>query len=182
MKQINFSDLVKDHMLDGNDGPAVYVGTYAKYNDGNLFGAWLDLSTFDDSDEFFEVCRDLHSDESDPEFMMQDYMCFPDNMYSESMNADDVQKIIDWAQLDADDREILAGYIEVTGNDDADIQTARDHYHGNYDDFTDFAEQIMNDCYNIPENLIYYIDYEKFARDLKYDYYHAENGNIYSAY
>lgn len=26
----------------------VYCGTYAKYNDGNLFGKWIDLDDFDD--------------------------------------------------------------------------------------------------------------------------------------
>ena len=28
------------------DQPAIYCGTYKKYNEGSLFGAWLDLRTF----------------------------------------------------------------------------------------------------------------------------------------
>lgn len=28
--------------LNGN--PSVYCGTYAKYNEGSIFGAWLDIS------------------------------------------------------------------------------------------------------------------------------------------
>ena len=31
----------------------VYVGTYNKYNNGSLFGKWLDLSDYSDKDEFF---------------------------------------------------------------------------------------------------------------------------------
>lgn len=181
MKTTNFPEIVNAHILSDDSNAAIYVGTYRKYNDGSLAGAWLDLTTFTDSDEFFEVCAALHADESDPEYMFQDYMNFPENLYGESMSGDDIQKIIDWAQMDDDDKDILAGWIEVTGNNDADLETAKDHYMGNYSDFVDFAEQIMQECYEIPANLANYIDYEAFARDLKYDYYHAENGNIYSA-
>ena len=35
----------------------VYVGTYGKYNNGSLFGAWLDLSDYADKEEFYEACR-----------------------------------------------------------------------------------------------------------------------------
>ena len=38
----------------------VYVGTYGKYNNGSLFGAWLDLSDYADKEEFYEACRELH--------------------------------------------------------------------------------------------------------------------------
>ena len=41
----------------------VYVGTYNKYNNGSLFGKWLDLSDYSDKDEFMEACRELHKDE-----------------------------------------------------------------------------------------------------------------------
>ena len=34
----------------------VYVGTYAKYNNGSLSGAWLDLSDYSDKEEFYEAC------------------------------------------------------------------------------------------------------------------------------
>ena len=34
---------------------AIYVGTYAKYNAGSLFGKWFDLSDFADKDEFLEA-------------------------------------------------------------------------------------------------------------------------------
>ena len=38
----------------------VYVGTYGKYNNGSLFGAWLDLSDYSDKEDFYEACRELH--------------------------------------------------------------------------------------------------------------------------
>ena len=65
--------------LDGN--PSVYCGTYRKYNEGSIFGAWLDISKFSDYDEFIDVCRQLHADEEDPELMFQDYEGFPSLLY-----------------------------------------------------------------------------------------------------
>ena len=76
---------VEYYMNDCEDGhPAVYVGTYAKYNDGSLFGMWVDLVKCGDYDTFMEVCHNLHADEEDPELMYQDYECFPSAWYSES--------------------------------------------------------------------------------------------------
>ena len=51
----------------------VYVGTYGKYNNGSLFGAWLDLSDYSDKEDFYEACRELHKDEEDAEYMFQDW-------------------------------------------------------------------------------------------------------------
>ena len=67
---------VEDYMNDCEDGhPAVYVGTYAKYNDGSLFGMWVDLVKCGDYDTFMEVCHNLHADEEDPELMYQFSQC-----------------------------------------------------------------------------------------------------------
>lgn len=51
----------------------IYVGTYAKYNEGSIYGEWLTLSDYSDLDEFYKACRELHADEEDPEFMFQDF-------------------------------------------------------------------------------------------------------------
>ena len=51
----------------------IYVGTYAKYNEGSIFGKWMDLSDYSGSEEFYDACRELHSDEEDPEMMFQDW-------------------------------------------------------------------------------------------------------------
>lgn len=63
---------------------SVYVGTYGKYNNGSLFGAWLDLSDYADKEEFYEACRELHKDEEDAEFMFQDWENVPEGLIGES--------------------------------------------------------------------------------------------------
>ena len=39
----------------------IYVGTYAKYNDGSIEGKWFDLSDFSDKDEFYEACKESYT-------------------------------------------------------------------------------------------------------------------------
>jgi antirestriction protein len=62
----------------------IYVGAYAKYNAGSIKGTWLDMEDYADRDAFLEACRELHKDESDPEFMFQDFEGFPRGFYNES--------------------------------------------------------------------------------------------------
>ena len=57
--------------------PAIYVGTYKKYNNGSIQGAWFDLTKFDCLEDFIEACEELHDDEDDPELMYQDFENFP---------------------------------------------------------------------------------------------------------
>lgn len=58
----------------------VYVGTYAKYNNGSIAGAWIALADCKDYDDFLAKCREVHKNERDPEFMIQDCECMPDGL------------------------------------------------------------------------------------------------------
>lgn len=55
------------------DSCSIYVGTYAKYNNGSLNGKWLNLSDYSNYDELLDEMKELHKDEHDSEFMSQDY-------------------------------------------------------------------------------------------------------------
>ena len=177
---------IKDYIMTDTDGVGVYCGTYRKYNEGNLYGAWIDLEKFADADEFFDVCRELHSDEEDPEFMFQDYQGFPDDFYGESMSVGEVQAIINWLALDDDDRDMVEDYIEIYGGkleqfDDV-LDKARDKSMGRWRSFQDFADQLADEeigCYNVPDFFKTYFDYETFARDLRYDFSEGSNGYIF---
>lgn len=166
------------------DTPAIYVGTYHKYNNGSLAGAWLDLEQFSDYDDFIEICRLLHNDEEDPELMFQDFQGFPKCWYDESSMEDNFDKILEYIQLDDDDKELVEEYAEWSG--EYNIEKARECFQGIYDSEEDFAEQMVSECYgleNIMGNLSYYFDYKKFARDLfMCDYYFSSNGYVFSQY
>ena len=69
---------MKTTSADITTEPRIYVGTYAKYNNGSLRGAWFTLSDFADRDDFIEAATAFHNDESDPEIMYQDFSGFPE--------------------------------------------------------------------------------------------------------
>jgi len=72
----------------------VYVGTYRKYNNGSIDGAWISLAGCKDYDDFLAQCRKVHKDERDPEFMIQDTECMPDGLTCmESLDRDEFNDI-----------------------------------------------------------------------------------------
>lgn len=78
------------------NNPKIYVGTYAKYNAGDLSGAWLSLRDYATYEELIEACLELHSDEADPELMIQDSEDFPDGLdCMESLSREDWQDVMD---------------------------------------------------------------------------------------
>ncbi len=56
-----------------------------------------------------------------------------------------------------------------------------DHYNGEWYSFEDYAQNYVDDCMEIPENMQSYFDIEKFARDLSMDYstYDSEDGSVH---
>lgn len=58
----------------------VYVGTYKKYNEGNLFGKWISLDSCNSYEDFLQKCREVHKDEKEPEFMIQDNDDLPEGL------------------------------------------------------------------------------------------------------
>ena len=165
------------------DQPAIYCGTYGKYNNGSLDGAWLDLEAFDSYDEFLEICALLHDDEDDPEFMFQDYQGFPREWYDESGLKESFDNIVEYCKLDENDREVFDAYYEWSGN--ADFAHFKDHYMGKFDTEEDFAEYIVSECYdldNMMGDLSFYFDYERYARDLFMTDYTFCDGHVFNNY
>lgn len=62
------------------NNPKVYVGTYAKYNNGSIAGDWIKLADCKDYQDFIRKCHKLHHDEREPEFMIQDTDDLPDGL------------------------------------------------------------------------------------------------------
>ena len=176
-----------DYKYDYHTGnPAVYVGTYGKYNSGSLRGAWLDLTTFADYDEFLAVCRFLHRDEVSPEFMAQDFTDFPREFYTEGfMSEREFDLIREFAELDDDEREAFEVYVAAFGSsrDDSTIfDNFREAYCGKWSNEEEYAEQLAEDCCMLegaPEFLKSYFDYKAFARDLFIDDYYFDSGFVF---
>lgn len=161
--------------------PIIYVGTYKKYNQGNLFGEWISLEEHSE-DSFFEVCRELHKDEEDPELMFQDW----ENDFGGFIRESGIdsgmwnflETVKDW---DSERVEAYQEFINWYGKT-ATVEDFEDSYQGQYETEQDFAESLVSDCYDLNKmmgNLHYYFDYERFSNDLFSSDYHFSNGHVF---
>ena len=158
----------------------IYVGTYGKYNNGSIGGEWVDLAGHD-KESFLEKCREIHSDESDPEFMYQDFNGFPRSFYDESYVPDE---LFEYVNLPEDDRNLLNAYIDAVGSHcGATLEQAQDSFRGIYASGADFAEQIAEECGDVPKDFPAWIviDWEaSWNSNLRHDYITGEaNGDTY---
>jgi antirestriction protein len=159
------------------DQMAVYVGTYGKYNEGSLFGAWIDLTLIKDEEDFNELCSAIHYLEEDAEFMFQDWQSIPSRYISESGLTASF-----WDYLEAyngtSNTEALEKFVSY-GYNPEDFSS---YYMGEYDNEQEYAEQLLaetGDLDQIPHHLRYYFDYESFARDLFINDYLFIDGSVF---
>jgi antirestriction protein len=161
--------------------PRIYVGTYAKYNNGSIAGAWLDLEDYSDAEEFGEACKALHPDEEDPEYMFQDHEGIPEGMVSESHLDEEVWE---WLELEEDDREMVRVY-RAHEDSSASFDYIREAFAGEADSEEDFAQQLAEDIGAIPADAQWpnnCIDWEQAARDLFMDGYSLHEGLVFRAH
>lgn len=116
-----------------SDTPKIYVGTYAKYNDGSLDGKWITISDYNTYEEFLEACYKLHEDEDDPEFMVQDYENFPEKWYHEGglPTEEEFDKINEFYMMDDDEKGAYEAYVDLDYGDD-DIEAFHERYIGKF--------------------------------------------------
>lgn len=155
--------------------PAVCVGTYAKYNDGNLDSMWMSLVNCGDYDTFLKVCRAIHRDEEDPEFIFYDYENFCESWYDEgSLSGDTFDRILEFAELDEDEQEAFEAFMDIRCDADVTFEEFREAYCGQWDSEEEYTEQLVDDLGlldEIPEHLRRFFDMEAYSRELfAYDY------------
>ena len=117
--------------------------------------------------------------------MFQDWENIPDRFIGESWISEKVWDIINADIQNWDAFEVFMDFYSGNDEEISDLVSKfDDRYHGEWDSEEDFAEQLFDECYahDIPEYLRYYIDYEKFARDLFMGDYYYENGFVFSNY
>ncbi len=165
----------------------IYVGTYQKYNEGNLFGKWLTLSNYDDIEAFYADCKRLHQDEKDPELMFQDWECpkIFDGYIDECYLQETIFEIASLLEEKSDDdMEIIQNYMYLTGMplNEQIIEQAQERYIGYFSSETDFAEYYVEQTgllQNTPNEVAMYFDYQAYARDLILEGAFSEHNNHY---
>lgn len=164
-----------------SDSPALYCGTYGKYNSGSFNGMWVNVSTFGSYEYFIDFCKAIHADEEDPELMYQDGENIPDSLCSESMGEEGFNNLLKYCDL-CDEYGVSAVEDFLEWYSPEDLDRMPDAYGGVYDSEEDFARETVNECYDLEKmmgNLACYFDYEALARDLFIsDYHFGSHGTV----
>jgi antirestriction protein len=154
--------------MSTTNSPAIYVACLASYNDGILHGKWInDLS--DKRAIWTEIKEILASSpiEGAEEWAIHNYEGFGNIEICEYSSIDFIHQASDLI-CEHGEELISELYSNLACLDTC--KTALDEdYTGCYDTLEDYAEQYMQECYGLPNNIAFYIDYKRFARDLEID-------------
>ena len=144
-------------------------------------GIWIDLDLVDSEDEILEQLADadLIPRETDEDYPDQG----GDPQYGGDLLVADAEglaccflgrygtfqldKFIEARDSEFDD-DVVKAYLDCFGEWDA--NECADRYRGEFQSWEDMAEALLDETgqlSEIPENLRYYFDYEKYARDLR---------------
>ncbi|VXB17759.1 Antirestriction protein (ArdA) [Chryseobacterium sp. 8AT] len=189
-ESINFKSYLKlinmTKLQNCLDTASIYCGTYAKYNNGSLYGKWLNLSDYSNYEKLLEIMRELHIDENDPEYHFQDYehceLFEKLGLVEESFLSPEIYDIAEQINDSGYDLEVFEAVLDNLGK--MDFQSAYEYvnnfYCGEYANDIDFVQEFYeNDIpFNLPSFVV--IDWESTSRNIMYDYFES-NGHYFKS-
>ena len=157
----------------------LFVNTWGNYNvNGADGGQWITLPM--DPDELEEVLENIAAamGDNDPEWAIHDYEWITEIEMDEISEHDNIQalneKCLEILELEEWESEEIAAAIDAFGYSFAEAMDRQQRgYFTFYPglDLEEVAEELINECYDLPEFALRYFDYEAFARDLSFDGY-----------
>ena len=151
----------------------IYVACLAAYNSGYLHGRWIDATL--EPDEIQEQVNNMLAAspvEDAEEYAIHDYEGFGGYGLSEYEGLEAAHEIACFIE----EYPALAGELlnHFGGSLDDARKAVEDNYSGCYKSLADYAEELTDNTADIPENLAYYINYERMGRDMEM------SGDIYT--
>ena len=161
-----------DALKSSEYGPAVYIGFWGLYNDGDLFGNWCDLQ-WADTAEKIQACIDFlrlkHCpDKTDPryldtdEWMFQDCQGLPGFLRTENPDLSQLEAYMEtWNDVPNGDEEAYQVFCEHDSQVHS-TEEFQEAYMGEWDSGADFAEDYYDSQgIEIHSELANYIDWER---------------------
>lgn len=150
-----------------------YVADLAAYNNGKLHGVWIDA--LDDLNEIQDQINDMLKNSPEgfsEEYALHDYEGFGGYRLSEY---EGIERVHEFACFIDENPEIAGELLNHFGGDLEDAKKAIEEcYAGCHSSFADYAQELTEETSNIPDHLVFYIDYEKMGRDMEL------SGDIYT--
>lgn len=162
----------------------IVIGSWGSYNECNeraLGSKWLDLSDYSDWEEIVEELKKegFELDGIDEELFIQDVEGISDNSVNwDYVNPEQLFNTLDESCILRDDYkyEVFSAFIEVESFEEFEERVEK--YGDRWDDdiylyrgydWYDLGYNLLHDCYEIPDFLDNYIDYEKYGEELRFD-------------
>lgn len=148
-----------------NDYSRIYVADLAAYNNGDLHGVWIDLSgDMDCIQEEIRVMLEESPIDGAEEYAIHDYEGF----YGYSVGEyDGIAKLREVAIFLSEFIEFGGALLNVAGNLEEARRIAEDGYCGLYDSLAHYAQELTEECGDVPNHLAPYIDYQSMGRDME---------------
>ena len=143
----------------------IYVACLAAYNNGILYGAWIDATQDEDviRDKIAAMLKASPVSGAE-EYAIHDYEGFEGVSVSEY---EGIESVCETAAFLAEHGTLGGKLVDELG----DLEDARlaleENYAGEYRSLADFAQELTEQSIEIPKILKFYIDYERMARDLE---------------
>jgi len=157
----------------------VFITNLAKYNEGYLIGDWITLPL--PEEELDEVIEKILGD--DEEYFITDYEC----EFMEVPEYYNLHKLNELAEqldnLDEYEQKKVKAILEwgaCSSLEDAIDRVDNFNLQEDIEDYEDLGSYYVYDSgiYDIPDNIKWYIDLERFGRDLAMDGYISKYGFI----
>ena len=132
-----------------------------------------DVEMTEYNEETQELIDELVDDGNDLE-VLEDFI----KEYSESQFIDYIEEYLQ--AVDEYNEEVVESFLEIFDIDS--IGSLSDAYMGQYDSGADFAQNIAEDCGDVPRNMSSWIeiDWKASWDNLSYDYTEGSGGHIFS--
>lgn len=146
--------------------PSIYVADLAAYNAGHLHGVWINASNGEEEiQEQIQAMLKESPIANAEEWAIHDYENFDGIEISEY---ESLERIVDYVCFLNEYPEfggLLANYF----NNDLEEanRAATEQYQGCYSSLENYVQELTEDTTDIPQNLAFYIDYQRMARDME---------------
>lgn len=160
--------------------PMVFMNTWANYNEHGADGVitptgWMSI---DDAIEYFEKYAEYEPFINDTEDIPESFGI------GERSTVEDLEVVKDWVDMDESDKELVAAICEIGYSIDEAIDKVQgsEYFHIAADTDEELAYEYIEELGGIEQlgrdTLETYFDYERFGRDLSFDFHKTEYGYI----
>lgn len=149
----------------------IYVACLASYNNGILFGEWIDIlgkSKEELMEEITELLKKSPIKEAE-EWAIHDTEGFGSYDVSEWHDLEELCEHVEAITSSDYDTELIEAVCDDRSIDASEaIEYLNDNYQGEYESLSDWAQSFLEECgdlQSIPDSLRDYFDFESYGRD-----------------